>query len=60
MRRQPMGGTFLDSLRFLDQRARVAKHGVKVILHNTPAASEYGLLDQRTFAPRPNYWAALL
>ena len=29
-------------------------------MHNTLAASDYGLLDQNTFAPRPNYWAALL
>jgi hypothetical protein len=24
------------------------------------AASDYGLLDETSFAPRPNYWAALL
>jgi imidazolonepropionase-like amidohydrolase len=24
------------------------------------ASSDYGLLDENTFAPRPNYWAALL
>ncbi len=29
-------------------------------MHNTLAASDYGLLDEKTFAPRPNYWAALL
>jgi heparanase len=33
---------------------------VKVIMHNTLAASDYGLLDQNTFEPRPNYWATLL
>jgi heparanase len=33
---------------------------VSVVFHNTLASSEYGLLDQNTFAPRPNYWAALL
>jgi heparanase len=33
---------------------------VKVIMHNTLASSDYGLLDQNTFEPRPNYWAALL
>jgi heparanase len=31
-----------------------------VMMHNTLAASDYGLLDEKTFAPRPNYWAALL
>jgi hypothetical protein len=29
-------------------------------MHNTLAASDYGLLDEKTFAPRPNYWGALL
>jgi hypothetical protein len=29
-------------------------------MHNTLAASDYGLLDERNFAPRPDYWAALL
>jgi heparanase len=26
-------------------------------MHNTLASSDYGLLDENTFAPRPNYWA---
>jgi hypothetical protein len=52
----PWAATFLDSFRFLDQLARLAKHGVQAVFHNTLAASEYGLLDQGTFAPRPNYW----
>ena len=29
-------------------------------MHNTLAASDYGLLDSNTFEPRPNYWATLL
>ncbi len=28
-------------------------------MHNTLAASDYGLIDEKTFEPRPNYWAAL-
>jgi hypothetical protein len=28
--------------------------------HNTLAASDYGLLEEKTLRPRPNYWAALL
>jgi len=39
---------------------RLAKRGVKAIFHNTLASSEYGLIDQRNFQPRPSYWAALL
>ncbi|MCS3731506.1 hypothetical protein FHR88_006592 [Bradyrhizobium betae] len=31
-----------------------------LVIHNTLATSDYGLLDQKTFEPRPNYWGALL
>ena len=56
----PWAETFLDTFRYLDQLGRLAKKGATVNFHNTLASSEYGLLDQKTFAPRPNYWAALL
>lgn len=56
----PWASTFLDTFRYLDEHARLAQQGVRVIAHNTLAASDYGLLDESTFAPRPNYWAALL
>ena len=56
----PWASTFLDTFRYLVQHGRLAQMGVKVIMHNTLAASDYGLLDEKTFAPRPNYWAALL
>lgn len=52
--------TFLDTFRYLDQLGRLAKAGVQVVMHNTLAASDYGLLDEATFRPRPSYWAALL
>lgn len=54
------GSTFLDTFRYLDEHGRLAQKGIRVIAHNTLAASDYGLLDENTFAPRPNYWAALL
>lgn len=54
----PWATTFLDSFRFVDQLARSAKQGVEVFTHNTLAASDYALLDEHTFLPRPNYWAA--
>ena len=56
----PWDATFLDTFRYLDQLGRLAKAGVQVIMHNTLAASDYGLLDEKTFSPRPNYWGALL
>jgi hypothetical protein len=52
--------TFLDTFRYLDQLGRLAKAGVQVVMHNTLAASDYGLLNEKTLEPRPNYWGALL
>ncbi|MBV8113619.1 MAG: hypothetical protein JO300_02680 [Silvibacterium sp.] len=52
--------TFLDTFRYLNQLGTLAQRGVQVVAHNTLAASDYGLLDENTYAPRPNYWAALL
>ena len=56
----PWASTFLDTFRYLDQLGRLAKQGVQVVMHNTLAASDYGLIDQKTLKPRPNYWRALL
>jgi hypothetical protein len=56
----PRAAEILDTFRYLGQLGRLAKRSVSVIFHNTLASSDYGLLDQNTFAPRPNYWAALL
>ena len=56
----PWGGTFLDTFRYLDQLGRLAKQDVRVVAHNTLVASDYGLLEEKTFTPKPNYWASLL
>jgi hypothetical protein len=56
----PWASTFLDSFRYLDQLGRMSKRGVQVNIHNTLASSDYGLLDENTMAPRPDYWGALL
>lgn len=53
-------GQFADTFRFLNQFGTLARKSVKVVMHNTLAASDYGLLDEKTFEPRPNYWAAVL
>ena len=52
--------TFLDTFRYLDQLGRLAKAGVQIVMHNTLVGSDYGLLEEGTFRPRPDYWAALL
>jgi Glycosyl hydrolase family 79, N-terminal domain len=57
----PWANTFLDSFRYLDQLGRLAKQqDVRIVAHNTLVASDYGLLDDKTLEPKPNYWAALL
>jgi hypothetical protein len=56
----PWASAFADSFRFIDTLGRSARQGVRVFMHNTLAASDYGLLDEHSYEPRPNYWAALL
>ena len=52
--------SYLDTFRYLDQLGLLARRNVKVVMHNTLAASDYALIDEKTMKPRPNYWAALL
>jgi len=56
----PWATTFLDTFRYLDQLGRLARAGVQVVMHNTLAASDYGLLDPNTLQPRSKYWGAML
>lgn len=56
----PWASTFIDTFRYLNQLGALAKRGVQAVQHNTLAASDYALLDEDTYDPRPDYWAALL
>jgi hypothetical protein len=56
----PFAAQFADAFRFVNQLGTLARKGVQVVMHNTLAASDYGLIDQETLEPRPNYWAAVL
>lgn len=51
---------FIDSFRMLDQLGSLAQKSVKSVMFNTLASSDYGLIDEETHKPRPNYWAVLL
>jgi heparanase len=51
---------FADSFRLLDQFGSLAQKSVKSVMYNTLASSDYGMLNEETLEPRPNYWAALL
>lgn len=52
--------TYRDVIRYVDELGRLADGDGNVVFHNTLAASDYGLIDEKGFEPRPNYWAALL
>ncbi len=56
----PWAADFIDTFRYLNQLGTLARKGVKVVMHNTLDASDYGVIDESTLAPRPNYWAAVL
>ena len=56
----PWAKTFLDTFRYVDTLGRLARHGVHTVMHNTLAVSEYALIDNQTWEPRPSYWGALL
>ena len=51
---------YLDVIRYVDTLGRLAAGDGDVVFHNTLAASDYGLLDEEGFEPRPDYWAAVL
>jgi hypothetical protein len=55
-----LAAQFVDTFRFLNQLGTLAQKGVKVVMHNTLAASDYGLLEENTLEPRPDYWAGVL
>ena len=56
----PWAASYIDSFRYLNQLGLLAKHGVRVTMHNTLTGDDYGLIDRNTLTPRPNYWAAVL
>lgn len=55
-----LASTFIDTFRYLNQLGALARLNVQVVAHNTLASSDYGLIDEHTMTPRPDYWAALL
>ncbi len=55
-----LAAQFVDTFRYLNQLGTLAQKGVQTVMHNTLASSDYGLLDEDTYDPRPDYWAALL
>ena len=51
---------FAGTLWWVDLLGLIAKRGQQVVIRQTLAGSDYGLLDDVTFEPYPDYWASLL
>lgn len=51
---------FAGSLWWVDQLGLVARRGQPVMVRQTLSGSNYGLLDDATLRPNPDYWASWL
>lgn len=52
--------SFVDAFRFTDQLGAMAQRNVQTVIVNTLASSDYGLLDENDYTPRPDYWIAVI
>lgn len=52
--------TYLSTIWWLDELGLLARRGVSRVFRQTLAGSDYGLLDEKTFSPRPDYFASFL
>jgi hypothetical protein len=52
--------TFLDTFRYLDTQARLAKEGADAIFTHSLISGSNGVIDEKSFEPNASYWAALL
>lgn len=55
-----LSDTFAGSFFWLDELGVLARAGVRVVARQTLSGSDYGLLEETTLAPRPDYWISLL
>ena len=52
--------TFLDTFRYLDTEAQLAKQGLDAMFTHALISGSNGVIDEKTFQPNASYWAALL
>jgi len=52
--------TFAGSFWWIDQLGRIARRGHAVVIRQTLVGSDYGLLEDETLEPLPDYWVSLL
>jgi heparanase 1 len=55
-----LSDAFAGGFWWLDELGKVARRGQKVLVRQTLSGSNYGLLDDATLEPRPDYWTSVL
>ena len=55
-----LSDSFGSSLWWLDHLGQLARDGHRVVVRQTLVGADYGLIDEETLTPRPDYWASLL
>jgi heparanase 1 len=55
-----LSDVYLASLWWMDELGLMARKGMDVVVRQTLSGMNYGLIDDATLAPRPDYWASLL
>lgn len=51
---------FVGSLWWVDELGLAARHGQRVVVRQTLAGSNYGIVDDESLQPNPDYWASVL
>jgi heparanase len=51
---------YISGLWWMDELGLLARSGHAVVVRQTLSGSNYGMIDQETLAPRPDYWNSLL
>lgn len=51
---------FVGGFWWLDQLGLMARRSVQVVVRQTLSGSNYGIIDDETLEPRPDYWNSLL
>lgn len=55
-----LSDTFVSTLWWLDELGLLARHGVSKVFRQALVGARYGLLDQDSMDPRPDYFASFL
>ncbi len=55
-----LSDAYLGGLWWLDELGLMAQKGTQVVVRQTLSGSNYGMIDDASLAPRPDYWNSLL